>query len=66
MCDVVKRHGSGLSEADAASVMRRELADVCAQVLRDAGVYKQDAAGRAGLYRFPEHGGASIGSDAAC
>ena len=52
MCDVVKRHGSGLSEADAASVMRRELADVCAQVLRDAGVYKQDAAGRAGLYRF--------------
>ena len=52
MCDVVKRHGRGLSEADAASVMRRELADVCAQVLRDAGVYKQDAAGRAGLYRF--------------
>ena len=52
MQDVVKRNGTGLSEEKAADVMRAELASVCACVLKDAGVYKQDEAGRAGLKRF--------------
>ena len=52
MCGVAARHGTGLSAEAAEAAMRRELADVCAQVLRDAGVYKQDEAGREGLYRF--------------
>lgn len=52
MQDVVKRNGTGLSQEQAAEVMRAELANVCACVLKDAGVYKQDEAGRAGLKRF--------------
>ena len=52
MCGVAARHGTELSAEAAEAAMRRELADVCAQVLRDAGVYKQDEAGREGLYRF--------------
>ena len=34
------------------ALVKSALADKCAQVLRDAGVYKQDAEGRAGLWRF--------------
>ncbi|MGI6182819.1 MAG: UDP-glucose--hexose-1-phosphate uridylyltransferase [Candidatus Fimadaptatus sp.] len=52
MTDLVARHGSALSAEQAAEVMHSELADVCAQVLKDAGVYKQDDAGREGLHRF--------------
>ncbi|MDQ9815657.1 hypothetical protein RFZ01_14840, partial [Acinetobacter pittii] len=52
MTGLVARHGSALSAEQAAEVMHSELADVCAQVLKDAGVYKQDDAGRAGLHRF--------------
>ena len=32
--------------------IRAALAETCAQVLRDAGVYKQDENGRAGVIRF--------------
>ena len=46
------RYGTGLTEEEASGAMHKELSNVCAQVLRDAGVYKQDAAGRAGLQRF--------------
>ena len=36
----------------AQSVLRAALADKCAQVLSDAGVYKQNDQGRAGMLRF--------------
>ena len=36
----------------AEQVLREEVAAVCAQVLADAGVYKQDEAGLAGMKRF--------------
>ena len=38
--------------AQAEQVLREEVAAVCAQVLADAGVYKQDEAGLAGMKRF--------------
>ena len=33
-------------------MLRAALADKCAQVLSDAGVYKQNDQGRAGMLRF--------------
>lgn len=52
MCELAERYGTGLTEEEASGAMHKELSNVCAQVLRDAGVYKQDEAGRAGLQRF--------------
>lgn len=52
MCGVAERNGTNLDAEAAEAAVRSELADVCAQVLKDAGVFKQDEAGREGLYRF--------------
>lgn len=52
MQTIVRRSGANLDAASAGKVLSAELSKVCAEVLVDAGVYKQDAAGRRGLYRF--------------
>jgi UDPglucose--hexose-1-phosphate uridylyltransferase len=44
--------GTGLSGEEAKAVIRRGLSAKCARVLADAGVYKADEAGQAGLMRF--------------
>lgn len=50
--DIVSAHGLCGSHEEAAALLRSEVAKVCAQVLADAGVYKQDANGLAGFKRF--------------
>ena len=52
--DIASRTGTALSPAEAEAVIHRELAIKCARVLADAGVYKQNAAGDAGVMRFLE------------
>ena len=50
--DIAAKTGASLSDEEASSAIRAALAETCAQVLRDAGVYKQDENGRAGVIRF--------------
>ena len=50
--DITAKTGTSLSDEEASSAIRAALAETCAQVLRDAGVYKQDENGRAGVIRF--------------
>lgn len=50
--EIVQAHGLCASRDEAAALLRAEVAKVCAQVLADAGVYKQDEAGLAGFKRF--------------
>ena len=50
--DIVARNGLCGSHEAAAALLRKEVANVCAQVLADAGVYKQNADGLAGFKRF--------------
>ena len=52
VCDIIARHGLCVSHDAAAALLRKEVANVCAQVLADAGVYKQDENGLAGFKRF--------------
>ncbi len=47
-------HGTKLTNDEAKSAIRAGLSVKCAQVLSDAGVYKSDEAGQAGLLRFLE------------
>ena len=49
---MVNKHGVCTDRAEANALLRAEVAKVCAQVLADAGVYKQDEAGLAGFKRF--------------
>lgn len=49
---IVKACGLCNSASEAEEVLRREVAKVCAQVLADAGVFKQDETGLAGFKRF--------------
>ncbi len=49
---LVAEHGAGLSPEAAVAAIRQGLSVKCARVLADAGVYKADAAGQAGLMRF--------------
>lgn len=49
---IVAEHGLCADHVSAAALLRQEVAKVCAQVLADAGVYKQDANGQAGFLRF--------------
>ncbi len=49
---IVKEHGFCADANKANELLRAEIAKVCAQVLADAGVYKQDEAGLAGFKRF--------------
>ena len=49
---IVREHGLCCDKASAAALLRSEVAKVCAQVLADAGVYKQDENGLNGFMRF--------------
>ena len=49
---IVEEHGLCADHAHAEKLLRSEVAKVCAQVLADAGVYKQDENGLAGFKRF--------------
>ncbi|MDO4483422.1 MAG: UDP-glucose--hexose-1-phosphate uridylyltransferase [Clostridia bacterium] len=50
--DVVARNGIHADREESRAILRKEIADVCAQVLADAGVFKQDGNGIAGMKRF--------------
>ncbi len=52
LMEIVARRGLCASFEEAEQVLRDEVAAICAQVLADAGVYKQDAHGLAGMKRF--------------
>ena len=50
--EIVSEHGLCKDHEEAAALLRSEIAKVCAQVLADAGVYKQDENGLNGFKRF--------------
>ena len=50
--EIVSAHGLSKNHEEAAALLRSEIAKVCAQVLADAGVYKQDENGLDGFTRF--------------
>ena len=50
--EIVERRGLCKTAEEADEVLRSEIASVCSQVLCDAGVYKLDANGLAGIKRF--------------
>ena len=50
--EIVSAHGLYKNHEEAAALLRSEIAKVCAQVLADAGVYKQDENGLNGFKRF--------------
>ncbi len=50
--EIIAEHGLCKDHAEAAALLRSEVAKVCAQVLADAGVYKQDENGLNGFKRF--------------
>ena len=50
--DIAARRGLCTGREEAAEILRKETAAVCAEVLRDAGVYKLDEAGLEGMLRF--------------
>ena len=52
VCDIAKRTGTKLSGEDAHTALHDALADACAQVLIDSGVYKDTESGNAGVLRF--------------
>jgi UDPglucose--hexose-1-phosphate uridylyltransferase len=52
VCEIVAAHGKCKDRAEAAALLRAEVAKVCSQVLADAGVYKQDENGLSGFKRF--------------
>ncbi len=51
---IAKEVGTNLTAEQANAAIRKALGVKCARVLADAGVYKQDAAGDAGVLRFME------------
>lgn len=52
---IAKQTGREMTRPQAEAALRSGVAHTCYQVLCDAGVYKQDAAGEAGLRRFLAH-----------
>ncbi len=50
--NIAEQTGTALTKDEAEAAIRKALACVCAEVLADAGVYKQTEQGRAGLVRF--------------
>ena len=50
--EIVAAHGLCKNDVEAEAFLRSEVAKVCAQVLADAGVYKLDDNGLAGMKRF--------------
>lgn len=49
---IIREHGLCRNNDEAEALLRREVAKVCAQVLMDAGVYKQTEEGLQGMLRF--------------
>ncbi len=52
ICDIAKRTGTDLTAEQANEAMRDALADACAQVLIDSGVFKNTPSSNAGVMRF--------------
>ena len=52
VCEIVAANGLCSTHEESAALLRSEVAKVCAQVLADAGVYKQDDNGLNGFKRF--------------
>ena len=52
VCEIAQKTGTNLTDEQAEAAIRSAVAETCAQVLCDAGVYKQDARGREGVTRF--------------
>lgn len=52
VCALAMQYGTNLSAGDARAILRSALADKCAQVLIDAGVYPDTPTGNAGVLRF--------------
>lgn len=52
LTEIFNQHGCCDNREQAEALLRDEIAKVCAQVLADAGVYKQDEKGTAGFIRF--------------
>lgn len=52
LCDILQRNGTCSTAQEAEDCLHQEVANVCAQVLADAGVYKQTPEGRAAMLRF--------------
>ena len=50
--EIAETKGRAMTKAQAEEALHAAVADTCYQVLCDAGVYKQDEAGQAGLKRF--------------
>ncbi len=50
--EIAEKTGRNLTREQAEEALHAAVADTCYQVLCDAGVYKQDAQGQAGLKRF--------------
>ena len=50
--EIIRSNGLCKDDAEAEALLRSEVAKVCAQVLADAGVYKQDENGLNGFKRF--------------
>ena len=59
LLEIAKMSGTNLSCADARRVLEKAVADVCSQVLADAGVYKQNEQGRKGMLAFLKTAGFS-------
>jgi len=54
ICEIAQKTGTALTSEEAQAALRSGLADKCAKVLIDAGVYKNDEKGNAGVLRFLE------------
>lgn len=52
ICEIAEKTGTQLTSEAAQATLRSALADKCANVLIDAGVYKNDERGNAGVLRF--------------
>ena len=52
MKEIAAKTGTGLTHDKAVQAIHAAMAVKCAAVLADAGVYKHDEAGRAGVLRF--------------
>ena len=50
--EIAAETGTALTQEEAVEAIHRALAVKCADVLKDAGVYKHDENGRAGVLRF--------------
>ncbi|OPJ63360.1 UDP-glucose--hexose-1-phosphate uridylyltransferase [Clostridium oryzae] len=57
IADMVDQYGNTSTEEQAQAILKNEVGNIFLKVLLDAGVYKNDAEGRNGFYRFMESNG---------